>query len=211
MPNIAFTIEIERDDVTPFLQRATTALGSDRINAAVRRETLRLTKEHLARLDVERPNRLGGPRTNFYGRAARGTTAETTSDGVLITIASVGIGQRFFGGTITMKDRMLTIPARAEAYGKRASEFSNLRFAVLGRGGPALIEKEQTNLNFRKGKRIKGGRTTGGGVFFWLRRSVTHQPDPSVIPGDNEYIDAAVAGVARLVDKLDKNEGETEA
>jgi hypothetical protein len=147
------------------------------------------TQDHLRELDT-RGNRLGGQRTHFYGEAASNTTGQAEGDQVRVSINKQGIRQRFFGGEIKPVNRkFLTIPARAEAHGKTAREFNNLRFVMFGPDTAALIEAERTDVEIRK-PRGKGklapvserARSAGGGVMFWLVRSVTQNPDPEVVP-----------------------------
>lgn len=90
------------------------------IGGAVQREF----QDHLRRLDAQRPNQLGGVRTHFYGDAAQATFFAVTNDGATVTVAQQGFRQRVLGGTIRpVRSKWLTIPARAEAHGKRAGKF----------------------------------------------------------------------------------------
>lgn len=162
----------------------------------------RLVKRHLRAVNATRPNRLGGQCTNFYGKAAQATTFTTTGDGVVITIAKLGMRLRYFGGTVkagvnisrhTGKPTVfLTIPAVAEAHGKRAGEFSNLKFAIVPGKGPALVKAEASTIKIGRPKKdgsrsVKQTGSVGGEVVFWLRRQVTFRPDPTVIPNAQDF------------------------
>ena len=147
--------------------RVRAALAPGRLNPVIGRAAVNTTTAHLRRLNRERPNALGGKRTNYYATAARGTSFAIVGDNeVVVSIAQRGIRQRVFGGTLRPRAaKFLTIPAIPEAYGKRAREIPGLTFAVL-KGGPALFRVVNNEIE----------------VVFWLRRSVTQRPDPTVLP-----------------------------
>lgn len=185
-----------RDTATPVVSGVLEGLAPERINPVLARAAVNVTREHLFRLNGERANALGGQRTNFYAQAARGTNFEVTATGFLLSVNQVGIRQRFFGGTIEPKGgkKYLTIPMRAEAYGRRAREFNNLRFAMVAGIGPALVEAEATTLKRTRSKkdgvstsRLKSAGETGGGVMYRLVRKVTQRADPTVMPSGGEY------------------------
>lgn len=169
------------------------SLAPERVSAVAGRAGVNRGRKHLLALNRERPNALGGRRTNFYQKAANSISVRSEGDGVMLSFASVGLAQRYFGGTITAKNaKYLTIPARTEAYGKRASEFPDLELVFL-ENGPALIRRNQSTIKFRKSKEgnrraVKTGEL-GGEVMFWLKRSVTQRADPSVLPTDTEFYD----------------------
>jgi hypothetical protein len=133
-------------------------------------------------------NKMGGRSTGFWTDAARSTHGEAVADGVVITVSKQGVLQRYKGGTIKPRPgkKYLTIPARAEAYGKLASDFNNLRFAFT-EYGPALVEADATQISIGRKKKdgsrtIKNKGETGGKVMFWLRRMVTQRGNEDVIP-----------------------------
>jgi hypothetical protein len=188
--SIGVQIDIQ-DTAGPAVRRVLEGLGPGRLNPVIGRAAQNHVRDHLFRLNTERPNRLGGRRTNFYAAAARGTQFTTVAEGVLVSVNKLGIRQRFQGGEIkpTGGRKFLTIPAIAEAHGRRAGEFNNLRFAMPG-GKPALVEADATLVKRTK-KGFKGTTSVGGKIIFWLRRSVTQQPDPTVLPSP-EALGAAV-------------------
>lgn len=145
-----------------------------------------LFRTHLFRLNAERPNRLGGKRTNFFSQAAKSTSATATGGTVAVNIAHVGIRQRFEGGTIrpTNGRKFLTIPARSEAYGTRASEHNFLRVAYNSRGPFALVEADRSSLASRTEQ--------GGGVWFWLVKEVVQKKDPTVLPNRDAIVVASL-------------------
>lgn len=186
---VSLSLRIERTAGDPDqARRLEVALRPENLHPVIGRSAVNLFREHFFRLNAERPNRLGGPRTNFYADAARGTSSTSLPDGVLVSVNQVGIRQRWLGGVIRPKKaKWITIPMRAEAHGKRAREFNDLRFILIDPDTAALVRNEATELR-RKRDRKTGkvtyvaGESRGGEVMFWLKRSVTQKPDPSVIP-----------------------------
>lgn len=198
-----------------FLQQVTQGLQGNALNQRVGGVGQRLVKRHLRAINASRPNRLGGKRTNFYGKAAQATTFTVAPDGVVITIAKQGMRQRFSGGVIrpvgisriTGKPIVyLAIPARAEAHGKRPGEFGGaLEFAITDQG-PALVRK-QDEFKSVGGKRKDGTRKQkqvagSGEVVFWLRKRVTQRPDPTVIPSQQDFTAAISADLNTWMNTL---------
>lgn len=219
--SVSLTISIT-DRATPFLNSLDGEIFRDATKAAAGGSVMRQILDHLTVLDAERPNELGGQRTHFYAKAGKSASYQITDTGATVSINKEGIAQRYFGGEIRPGPgkKYLTIPARAEAHGRRAGEFNNLQ-VLFGRNGPyALAERENTTFAFRKGKRGKPGRdiwgkperdiserllyrqTHGGGIFYWLVKSVTQQPDPSVLPELSEMETTAFSAVENYVNSI---------
>lgn len=199
MASSAITITVERGSA-----ESVAALGPDFV-LGLRKVMARAINnrliEHMDKLEAERPNALGGTRTHFYGQvrdSLASTEPSVGSDGdVTISINQVGFAQRYFGGTITPTQgrKYLTIPARAEAYGRRASDFNDLHFVKTAAGG-MLVQNEQQAIKIGRprkdgSRKLTPGAESGGGVMFWLKTSVTQQPDPSVLPPDEAILAAA--------------------
>jgi hypothetical protein len=166
------------------LQRRIAALRGARLNTQIGRGVAELFKDHLFELDRTRPNALGGKRTHFYADAAKATSSEGDDAGATITVAQQGIRQRLEGGEIRAQNgKYLTIPARAEAYGRTAREFRNLVFIKLSGDRAMLVEANSRDVSFRGGK-AKGGKERGGLVYFWLVPSVHQKGDRTVLPAE---------------------------
>lgn len=167
-------------------------------------------RDYLFKQDAQRANTLGGRRTHFYARAARGVQQpRMRSDGLVVSIASVGLGQRYFGGPIkpvSGTSKYLTIPATAEAYGKRAREFKNLRFILFASGAAALVERAATKLR-RTSSGFKAAGNVGGKVFFWLVKSVTQKPDESVLPKPEEMTMPALTAASQFITRIWQRQG----
>jgi hypothetical protein len=160
-------------------------------------------------------NRMGWPSQNFWPAAARSVSYTVQPDATVVTVAKQGVAQQVFGGQIRpVRSKLLTIPANADAYGKRAREFPNLRFALLGSEGrkqPALIEAEATRLTFgrkrKDGTRSVKGRNEGGRVMFWLVPRVNQKGDRSKLPSEAAIRDTAVGALRDAVDLAIRRQG----
>jgi len=193
------------DRATPAVLEFARRLNAKALQEAIGGGVGRLIIANFRALDSERANEMGGKRTHFYADAARGTDWTADAAGATVTIRKTGIAQRLFGGTILpLKGNWLTIPARREAYGKKAREFDNLVpifGKALGAGAGALVARESSNISITKDRRRgMGGKLRvrktgdeGGGVYFWLVKSVTQRPDPTVLPTDRDMLTAAIA------------------
>lgn len=211
---LTFKVEIV-DGVSEALATARTALAGVNLNPVLARSATNKTRSHLFALDASRANTMGGARTHFYGQCARGTGSGILPDGFFVSINQVGYRQRLEGGTIRPRaSKMLTIPARAEAYGKRALEFNNLRVAMFKSGAMALVTTPRTGgyaKASKKGVKLSKAAKMPGLVMYWLVRSVYQGPDPSVMPSESDYQqtmrDASTEYVGMLQERFNKGGG----
>lgn len=182
-----------------------TFIGSRRFLNVAGYEGQRTVREHLQNLDDTRVNKLGGQRTHYYGNARKATEYRVEGELVIINIAQVGMNLHYHGGTVTAgkgaswatgnPTKYLTIPARAEAHGKTASDFPNL-VIVWGRnrkpvglavGVPSDAGSLYGAVSRRHGPMLTlEPRLVPGLMMFWLKESVTLQPDPSVLPTEEK-------------------------
>lgn len=180
------------------------------IGKAIREDLVNAVTNHLRQLDTDRPNALGGVRTNYWGKMARSVNHELTDTQLRISIGdndAPGINLKYHGGTITPKEgkQWVTIPARSEAYGKRAREFNNLRFIPLGPETAMLVVKEGGEAGRRRVKGSKGfsnrkSTVQESLVMYWLKRSVTQPADPSVLPTSEQLGRVAITGAQNYVE-----------
>ena len=91
--SLAFRLSLT-DQVSPTGRALAGALAPKQLFPVIGRSAVGTFRKHLFEVNRTRPNALGGTRTGFYASAARGTSFETTGDGVTLTVASVGIRQR---------------------------------------------------------------------------------------------------------------------
>jgi hypothetical protein len=205
MPN-EFDIEVISDTATPALDSLQVKLSPNSIKRAVGRDCTLLVQDHLRSLG---PNKRGWPSTGFYAGAAKGTSWDMVPEGIVIRVdndnAPGAMRQRFHGGPIDAKDKLLTIPARAEFYGHRATEFDNLKFMMFRSGAKALVIREGgtglVNFGTGRSRNVKGaGVRSAGMVAFWLVEHVDQDADPDVIPSEEALADTAIAAVIDLVE-----------
>ncbi|MBA4136766.1 MAG: hypothetical protein C0518_05565 [Opitutus sp.] len=197
-----------RDRASPVVRAIGRAVDPRRLNPVVGRAVTNTYRRHLFALQNERPNKLGGTRTNYFATAARGTHFDIVADGVIVSVNQVGIRLHVLGGTVKPKTKkFLTIPARSEAHGKRAREFNDLVLVFNRAGRPvALARAAQSLIGFRRDKssRAVTGTTrrgsSGGEIMFWLVDSVTFRPDPTIVPASLDVYAAIISSVNAHVD-----------
>lgn len=195
----AFEIKIS-ETALPLLDRVRTVLRSGEIEKAMGQGTSNLIRSHLSRLSLSRKNKLGGQRTNFYGKAARSVNQKESPGVSIVSINWQGLQQRWLGGPISagkstspvtgQPTKYLTIPAVAAAYGKRASELSDL------------------HLLFGKSKKPYALANPSGQIYFKLKPMVSQDADPSVLPTEQEMADAAAEAANDKIELIIK-EGRT--
>lgn len=175
------------------------------IGAAIREDLVNEVSSHVAALDA-RANRLGGARTHFYEHEAESVTWELGETELRISVGEIGLRQRFLGGALVPGPgkKWITIPARAEAHGKRAGEFNNLRFVQYSEDTAALIVNEGGEIGRRRVRGSKGFVNRKSAVqadmtMFWLKKSVTQEADASVLPSAARLAEVALLGAKNYV------------
>jgi len=190
--------------------KAATIGQEDELGLVGGRAAANLTKDHLFALDT-RVNQLGGPRTHFYSSAAKSVSQVQKRGGVVaFDVTKLGLTQRWLGGTITAgkgissasggPTKYLTIPARAETYNVPPSAFSDLKFVPRRGGGAMLVQALQTTVSIGK-KAVARGIQLGGLVMYWLVKSVTQKPDPSVMPTEEELLNTASTAMGQYLSR----------
>lgn len=181
---------------------------------------VRAVKDHLVAKERGDPhksaNALGANPSGLYADMADSTTFLPQPDGVDLQISHVAARQRIEGGDIfPVNCSFLTIPARREAYGKRAatvgvplrfgyafdSERSRWRKALIADAGGTRKVKDR-----RKGRdgqtRDVADKSKPAGIYFWLVRSVRQKPDPTVLPDDENFFGAVFAALDGYVEGM---------
>jgi hypothetical protein len=208
--SLAVTIDVS-DHATPVVRAIGRALAPERLNPVVGKAAVNAFRASLFEANRTKPNALGGTRTNFYQKAGGNVHFDDVGDGVLISVNALGIRQRVLGGTIKPKTaKFLTIPARAEAHGKRAREFGEDLVVVFGSGGRpiGLARRWKTTLSVRRdkttGSRIGMSKKSevGGEILFWLVKSVTQRGDPSIMPTEAALSAAIFKDVESYVQRI---------
>lgn len=194
-------IQVTNDGATPFLRDVNRIAQDPEIRRAVMNASLELTRNYLMALP---PNKRGWPSTGFWQGAAKGTTGELTTDGFSILIdnadAPGAVKFRYYchvngSGTITMKDKFLTIPISPISYGHRAKDFQDL-FLLKTPKGAYLVQQGESisastgNAIMRRGIGGNGGRRIKANLVFLfkLAASVTQGQDLPVIPDREAYV-----------------------
>jgi hypothetical protein len=200
-----------RDTARPALNRLQGALRPEQLNPVIGRAVVNVYRGHLLRINRERPNQLGGKRTNFYAQAGRGTNFTVDPDGITVSIASVGIAQRFYGGVIRPKaSKFLTIAVHPAAHGKRAREM-DLEVVFGEAGRPIALATKSTRAvqltQNKRGQLVRKMIGRRGEIMFLLKKSVTQNPDPTVLPRTDEVAGAAIIAVNDSVDRAIKRQG----
>ena len=193
--------------VTPALKSLGGALAQRRgLHKAIADEAKVLVQGHFSKLVSSRRNPYG-KRARFWPRMFRATRSVATAEEGQVAMPRE-MAQRYFGGTLTPKGgrTYLTIPARQEAYGKRAREFNFLEVLFgAGRKPVALVDRERQEVRKGKdGKYKQGKKHAGGLVYYWLVKSVTQAEDKSVLPTEGEFHGAIARGAERFLKRFAK-------
>jgi len=188
-------------DPTPYLLRTKRSLGEPGIRRVMGRAIGTSIRRHFTKLDSSRANRLGGKRTHFYANARRSVhQPELYGDGVRVVIDALGIAQRYYGGDIFPREaNALTIPVHPEAYGHRAREFSDLQYIPTHRGDPYTLA-----ILARPNEASAHGIME---VYYVLCSRVHQEPDPSVLPTDQELGKAAHDAAVDYITTIIKRDG----
>jgi hypothetical protein len=167
------------DGMSGRLERAAQILGNRRrLNRAMAEGALPVVQNHFRSLSATNRNPYGA-RPRFWNRMLSSTKADSTESAAILRMPAE-VGFRYRGGTLRpVKAKYLTIPARSESYGKSARDFNDLEpVAFDGPRGKmlALVQRNQTVITRAKSGKRKGeitkAKEIGGGVYFWLVRSV---------------------------------------
>lgn len=177
---MAFSVTLNPDP-GPDIDRLSRIYGARTVYEAIGAAANEACVTHLAQRDRE-PNKTGFPKAHFWERIARGTREEVDSGGVTI-VFPYPMRMKVEGGTVRpVRARFLTIPMTAAAYGKRAREFSDLKFAVVPGIGRALVTSGPEAV-----------------VMYRLVRQAVIPSDPRALPADQTLL-AAMRGA---IDELD--------
>ena len=204
---MAITVDV-KDTATAAVNRLRENLRPQNVNPIVARAGWNAVRAHLFGREQSHPNKNSFPRQHFWARCARSTQYEVGVDTIRITVNEPGARLQLEGGTVEAGKHtssatgkpttMLTIPARAEAYGKRAVEFHNLEYIPNKRGGGRLVETQATEFKTKRGKTTT--QKVGGAVMFWCVPSVTIHGDSTVMPpasAISKAVEEALSNVGR--------------
>jgi len=181
----AIVVEITFPDPKklPTFLRLYDGLRRPDVRKVMGRSLVTLLRHHFTEMDKTHPNKLGGQRTHFWGKARRSVQQPELigGDGVKVAITQQGVAQRYYGGDIEAKDKPMTIPVHPAAYGHRAREFDDLDY--IPSKGKALAILARPNPASPHGI---------GEVYYVLTMRVHQDPDPSVLPTDAQMQQTAL-------------------
>jgi hypothetical protein len=201
MPSYGITIT---STPRPTLQRLLTQIERKGYRDAVGEAGTKVLLEHFADKEENDPHKsadkLNAQKTGLYGDFGESTDYRVESDGVLLTVSHVAARQRYRGGRIVPTNaQRLTIPARAEAYGRRAGTVGiplMFHFAFDERyqkWRPALVAFESGTRQVKDRRKGREGqmrtvvdKKRPAGTYFWLVSSVEQDPDPTVLPTERQ-------------------------
>ncbi len=154
-----------------------------------------VTREHITKASQTRHKsaaRLGAQPTGYLEKiasSAEGVRGAASPGGVRLTLQG-DIFKRAFGPVTVSasKAKALTLPMRAEAYGRRAREFNDL-FVYKSKRGQAFL-----------------ARSAGKGrieFMFMLKKSVLLPQDRGLLPSEADYLRAVEKAARRYIDALE--------
>ncbi|MEG0427884.1 MAG: hypothetical protein RR553_08310 [Akkermansia sp.] len=165
-------IRVIGDGVTPDLKRLQGLVkpGSG-LSVALGRALRNELVKHF-RAKNQKPNKLGGKKTNFWaGIASSVSSAQCASKKISCKITSPHVAIHIYGGTITPKKaKILTIPIVPEAHGRSPKTFGNGK-----KGG----------LQWRP-----WGLAMGETTYYVFKKSVQIPKDNTALPKDSDVINS---------------------
>lgn len=150
-----------------------------------------LVRAHLSKLGQwkhQSAEDLGAQPTGFLQKAARGTVHQASEDGGEVIIPAP-LGRAFHD--VEIRPRVagaLTIPASAEAYGKRAGVLSALGWNIW----------RPKKRDFLMGS-IEGVEPK---ILYWLKASVHQRQDRELLPSDDEMHRAAAGAIIAEIRRI---------
>lgn len=200
---IALRIRIAVDTASPALARVREALSNENLLPFFAEIVAQEMQANFMSLDGSRINVLGGERQHYFAQAADRVTWEASGDDrVIVYSDQPGIRMKYFGGSISpVHATYLTIPVSAEAYGKRAGDFPDLK-VFYGKNGPYALGRIIRGTLATMGARSGSAVATQREILFILTQQAVIQPDESILPsrtrlnaalhiGFNDYIQLA--------------------
>lgn len=195
MPGLSIDIEIQKDSNLADLDKVLTATEEQEFATQLAGDYEQLTREHIVSASKTRhktAEKLGANPSQYLLNKASSVEAVGTPGQVLLSVAGEIFKRTFQPVTVNaVNAKMLTIPWRAEAYGRRAREFDGL-FVYKSKGGqgPSFLAQ-------RDGGRMK--------FLFLLKRTVVLPQDRGLLPSEKQFADVAEESAVDYVDAQVKN------
>ena len=170
-------------DLIPAKQQAAEAVA-DRMSGLVRR--------HLRDRNASRPaNQYGLPKTNYYDDAAESVTTEVSGNVASVVIDKEGVALHYEGGTVYPKKKALAVPIDPAVAGIWPSEAN----ALANEDEYALIWPKNSAHGFIKD-------VEQNQLLWLLIPKATIPADPTVLPTEDEFSNAAMDAVWDLMDAM---------
>ena len=158
---------------------------------------------------------LEAKRTNFYQEQANFIKVDASASGMVMTMPRAGLSRAFVDYHLfpTGGRKLITIPVKAEAYGKMARSFPGLVWRRFNRedvmegrsdtsglvlGSKDIATKSSIFKGRKKGLGTHRKKALVEGMFVALYRGVRQahiKQDRFILPPDENWLDAAEAGV----------------
>lgn len=166
--------------------------GNSKANAEAGRAAANLIREHFRQrnLSIKRPE--GRKSSNYWGNAAEAISSDADSQAAYVHIRHPGIALHYYGGTVYPRNAdNLCIPLRNELYGVWPSEAFQ-----------SGEDKTFKWTNKKTGKAFiatsEDGKLT---LHYLLLKSTEHTPDRSVLPAEQDLLDAAARSLHALLSR----------
>jgi len=156
---------ILKDDIAPAYRQLAQAVGGQGANEAIGKAVSEVVRDHLEARNLV-PNKLGGPKTNFWARLAGGVSYVATVDSSEVSVPAPA-RQKYLGGVIrpSKPGGVLIFPISAATYGK----------------------------TFREWRQANPKEPAKG--LWAFAKSVNQQPDPNTLPPDQVILDRAAEAI----------------
>lgn len=185
------------DEASPVLLGLAGALDdSAGLHAAIAGEGELLTRDYILDEAGKRhktADRLGAQPTGYLERAAGGVSSYGDTESAVVVLAGDvgGFARAFADVTIKGRGKKLTLPAKAEAYGKRAGEIKDLEVLLWKKADGSFASALGREPDTKDGQRD---------VWFWLVDKVHQKQDRTLLPSDDQYLAAAEQGAIAYLD-----------
>jgi len=178
------------------IARVQKLLKGGQIGRAVQTACVKAVKKRFGQ-HGKKQNKLGGPSTNYWLRAADSVTSTRSGGTVKIKVSQVGVALHLHGGTVRPRNtseitgrpiQFLSIPKVAAAHGKTVAMMRSMGVDLYpGRGG--LLRQIGAQRDPKNDE-----------MWYVLTRSVTIKADNTVIPGVAALAEAAKEAILEIID-----------
>lgn len=134
-------------------------------------------------------DKLHAQTTEFLAKAAENTSYGADEDAGIVTIGAPGFGRAFHDVEIRPKNAAyLTIPASAEAYGKRAGMLASLGWKLWKPKGRKFLMGSTQDVEPK--------------ILYWLKASVHQKQDRDLLPSDADMQRAAAGAMMAEIRRI---------